>query len=588
MTYAKPLLLLLTCLASAILASQALALEKTLANADDPIIGIWVASEVESGDAEVLRLLPDGRGVWVTRRFGDVRDNPLRWKRGEDWLAIRDHARSHDAIIEAGHLVLTRRGADRRHTTFSRAVTAEHRAMLPQQPEPSDIDESAVGAWVYRSDGDEPTAPIEKGDELVLLVLDERGIGGLMGAEWRTAIGGLLRWTREGEVLSLSLQDDVGGRGTMQATFVNGSIELPGSGEETLILRRVAPDTADQFNFSITPAAPTLPRRDYNQGGLAYYSTGATEAIVALRGEQIFEIGAESEAPAHVQEKLGRFREIALPKWNALKDINVQVAVSPNGRSIIIHGFQESDGKPLVHFWPDWQNAQDVRQFDCYYRAGGRMIGSRFVYLGVDDDWDRAIWDLETDAWYEAPDDLRKFDLSDDLRWVGISRQYEPTIVRIGRLAATGVVQDLEFELDGRADDVRSLRGGAFLLVKMHGEGIRIYSAAGELTAAVESDWRLGARLDDSRFYLYRVHTETAALAHVEPNGALQMGGTLPLRRPFRASPSDNYVLIRGARTDGDPFEVHRTPPADSTLPLPPHPHYGSAWITWDADGEAP
>jgi hypothetical protein len=551
--------------ASAALNTNMVGCAQSEQNATDPLVGVWTRAQTDNDSVEVLRLQSDGRGLWVKSNDGDINDRPVRWASEGNWTGLALSAQMiYDVEVNKNELSLTSRDSSPETITFTKTHNPEHMVLLPAAPESDDAQPSAVGVWLHRA---------EDSRAMLIIRLDERGIGMYIEVARGAPIGAMFRWKRENNTIRLAMQ--AGERPTYQLRFVEGTLKFSVPQGKTLTLERTD-DQRVRMASRLTPMAPEPPRGQIDAQGAAYYADGPNEAIFTVTGDEAFTIGAEQDAPAHVQNGLNQFRNALKAKRDTLT--KPRIVISPDGKSVVLHGFREDDQESKTFFWPDWRHADKVDEYELYFRGGGRFLSTRFVYSG-----EREVWDRSDDTWYKAPPvDVLKFDVAGDRRWVGLANNKQT--VRLGRLTIDGPVQEHEFKLDGYAREIAWARDGAFFLVDVIRGPVRIFNADGEPTATLKGEWRLKAQVNDSHFFVSRSFAN-AALMEIQPDGAIERGEERKMAcRADRASPSGKYVTGLGPRRSGDRYDVDRTPLCDPQFPLPPRPPYGTRWIAWDDD----
>jgi len=534
-------------------------------NATDPLVGVWARTTKDHDSVEVLRLHSDGRGLWVKSQNGEINDRAVHWTRKGNWIGLALSSQTiHDVEVNKNELSLTSRDSSPQTITFARTHNPEHMVLLPAAPESDDDEPSAVGVWLHRA---------EDSRAMLIIRLDERGIGMYIEVARGAPIGAMFRWKRENDTIRLAMQ--AGERPTFQLTFVEGALSFSIPQGKTLTLERTD-DRRVRMASRLTPMAPEPPRDQVDAQGAAYYADGPNEAIFAVTGDEAFTIGAEQDAPARVQHDLNQFRNALNAKRDTLT--KPRIVISPDGKSFVLHGFREDDQESIMFFWSDWRHADQVDEYELYFRGGGRFLSNRFVYCG-----EREIRDRSNDTWYKAPPvDVLKFDVAGDLRWVGLAN--DKKTVRLGRLTVDGPVQEHEFKLDGYARRIAWARDGAFFLVDVIRGPVRIFDTNGEPAATLNGEWRLQAQVNKSHFFVSRSFAH-AALMEIDSDGSIERGQERKMKcRADRASPSGHYVIGLGPRRSGDRYDVDRTPLCDPQFPLPPRPPYGTRWIAWDND----
>lgn len=305
-----------------------------------------------------------------------------------------------------------------------------------------------------------------------------------------------------------------------------------------------------------------------------YYQSGATEAALIVGGDPIFEIGDETNAPQFVRDKLQALREAARPRIARFKV--PEFDVSPDGRMIIVNGFDRESGKPIVFVWEDWRKADAVRELQAYARSGVRFSGSRYVKIG-----EFGILDRLSGEQIPVPVASYDFSLTPAGDWVALVNEH--TTVRIGSLHDADV---REFALGNYGGDIDWVVPGRYFAVQMVHTEMRIYSVNGEISDRVPGDVRFGGLLQQGRFFV--LASGDCVLAEVDEDGKVTLGKTYfgRWRVPGRISPSGRYITCFNAASPSRPgserWEIWRSPLASDDDPLPPRiPLHQNYWISW-------
>ncbi|MCH7720587.1 MAG: hypothetical protein IH988_06300 [Planctomycetes bacterium] len=544
-------------------------------------IGVWVTVDEEKGQTSVLELDPDGTGMLVRKKDGVIDDPIVRWGRSADWPGITDHlvrwvrhgdwvgfaAGSSVGVFDverAGDKLKATRRAQRHETViYERTEEQEYLRLLPSHgppPEPPGTRPSVVDVWAYSSPDD---------DKMIAVELKSNGMGVCIAVEGGTPlIGSLFRWRRAGDTITTAASTPYAK--SFEMRFEDEKLLMRGGrGAETVLRRSNDPKHAQMLD--VAPLPPEPPRQPSDaEGQRRYYAEGATEAILAFGSDAVFDIGYENLAPPEVRKWLEALRDSARPRIEQLS--NTDIAISPDGKSIIIHGFRRGDDTPITYIWNDWRQADAVEEHELYFRGGGRFLSNQYLYLG-----NEQVLDRTTGHRYPAP---ARFDVAPEGKWVGTDRDKQT--IQIGTLTLRGPRKLHEVKVDGYGP-LWARRGRYFVVGIIRG-GVRVFDAKGQETAVLEGDWRLGSQISDRQFFISEQFAQ-AAMMTIGEDGSVEVGDVRNLRcRPDRVSPSGKYVIGLGFRRTGDRFDVDRTPLSDPDAPLPPRPPYGHFWISWAPD----
>ncbi|MCH8152884.1 MAG: hypothetical protein IH830_11000 [Planctomycetes bacterium] len=544
-------------------------------------IGVWVAVDGEKGLTSVLELSPDGTGMLVREKDGVIGDPIARWGSNADWPGITDHlvrwvrhgdwvgfavgssVGVFDAVRAGDKLKATRRAKRPETVIYERTEEQEYLRLLPSHgppPEPPGTRPSVVDVWAYSSPDD---------DEMIAVELKSNGMGVCIAVGGGTALGSLFRWRRAGDTITTAASTPYAK--TFEMRFEDEKLLMRGGrGQETVLRRSNDPKHAQIVD--VAPLPPEPPRQPSDaEGQRRYYAEGATEAVLAFGSDAVFEIGYENLAPPEVRKWLEALRDSARHRIEQLS--KTYIAISPDGKSIILSVYRRGDGRPITYIWNDWRQADAVEEL----RGGGRFLSNQYLYLG-----NGQVLDRSTGRRYlEPPVDARGLDVAPEGKWVGTDRDKQT--IQIGTLTRRGPRKLYEVKVDGYGP-LWARRGRYFVVGIIRG-GVRVFDAKGQETAVLEGDWRLGSQISDRQFFITTEQFAQAAMMTIGKDGSVEVGDVRNLRcRPERVSPSGKYVIGLGFRRTGDRFDVDRTPLSDPDAPLPPRPPYGRFWISWATD----
>jgi hypothetical protein len=548
------------------------------------LAGVWTVKNPTPERLAVLHLRANGTGLWVTHRQTQLHDAPVQWRMADGQLLVwlEDSPAPMRASFVAGDapnddqlvLAIGEKPVGMIRTTEDRLLR-----LLPDHerpPEPADAAPSVVGVWASEArDGEEARSVLE---------LCADGVGQWIAVHPQTPVGFRFRWSREDDKITLIPQGESGPK-RLQLRVAADAMSLVVEGPDSGELRRSQDPQHLTLLHPPMPLPDPLPEAPNAQGQDLYYAKGATEAVIAFKHpEKIFEIGNENLAPAQVRDWLAALRESLRPRLDQIE--RPEFELSPDGKSLVVHGFRKTDSKSIAWIWWDWRKAEEIEELEVYFRGGGRFLSRRHVYLG-----DGGVLDRQTGKRYpEPPVDALSFDVADSGRWVGISE--DGSKLRLGEL--DGRVDGKpyrEVELDDPVAEWPELvwvNEGRHFLLEMRDQGVRLYTADGAVVDHIEGGVRRAAQVGDARVFVQASGNPLEAqVATVTADGRFELSEPITLRcRPDRASPSGRYVLGLGPRKTGDRFDVDRTERSDSDAPLPPRPKYGVRWLSWAPSAE--